>query len=92
MVPGCFPGLTRKSGGGLMVSEPHSTVGCDMSWPISANRLRMKMISVAASDAAMISASVVEIEIDCCRLLLASNSQSGGGAVTVPGGSRNVLF
>ena len=22
MVPGCFPGLTRKSGGGLMVSEP----------------------------------------------------------------------
>ena len=46
-----------------------STMGCDMSWPISANRLRM--ISVAASDAAMISASVVEIEIDCCRLLLA---------------------
>eukprot|EP00964_Phaeocystis_antarctica_P066283 scaffold40039_cov67-Phaeocystis_antarctica.AAC.2 len=31
----------------------HSTVGCDMSRPISANRLRMKMISVAASDAAM---------------------------------------
>ena len=31
----------------------------------------MKTISVAASEAAIISASVVEIEIDCWRLLLA---------------------
>eukprot|EP00964_Phaeocystis_antarctica_P119105 scaffold82840_cov35-Phaeocystis_antarctica.AAC.1 len=34
-----------------------------MSWPISANRLRMKMISVAASDAAMGSISPIELAL-----------------------------
>ena len=47
----------------------HSTVGSLMSKSISASSERLKTISHAANDAAIISASVDEIEIDCCRLL-----------------------